>query len=109
MLSRGLLGRQRSSYGAEPRELHSGRNREYAHAPSRSRRACQRSGGLPGIDVSSRQGSVDWTVQKTAGIKFAYILATGGTYATNSKFSDQYAGALGAGIVRGSYHFANPS
>jgi len=65
--------------------------------------------GVPGIDVSAYQHSVDWAAQSAAGIKFAYVLATEGNYASNSHFASQYSGAQAAGLMVGSYHFANPA
>jgi GH25 family lysozyme M1 (1,4-beta-N-acetylmuramidase) len=38
-----------------------------------------------GIDVSSHQGNVDWTAQKSAGVTFAYVKATEGTGESSSQ------------------------
>jgi GH25 family lysozyme M1 (1,4-beta-N-acetylmuramidase) len=65
--------------------------------------------GVPGIDVSAYQHTVDWPAQAAAGIKFAYVLATEGNYASNSYFTGQDDGARAAGLLVGSYHFANPA
>ncbi|HEV2635759.1 MAG TPA: lysozyme [Actinocrinis sp.] len=63
---------------------------------------------LPGIDVSSYQGTINWaTASKT--IDFAYAKATEGTYYTNPDFPAQYNGAYTNGVIRGAYHFAIPS
>ena len=62
-----------------------------------------------GQDVSSYQGSVNWTAQYSAGSRFAYIKATEGTYYTNPDFAQQYNGSYNAGLIRGSYHFATPN
>jgi GH25 family lysozyme M1 (1,4-beta-N-acetylmuramidase) len=64
--------------------------------------------GLPGLDVSSFQGNVNWTAQWNAGARFAYIKATEGTYYTNPYFAQQYNGSYNVGMIRGSYHFARP-
>jgi len=61
-----------------------------------------------GIDVSSYQGTVDWTTQAANGITFTYIKATEGIAYTSSYFSAQYSGSYNAGIIRGAYHFARP-
>jgi GH25 family lysozyme M1 (1,4-beta-N-acetylmuramidase) len=61
-----------------------------------------------GLDVSSYQGSVNWTAQWNAGARFAYIKATEGTYYTNASFAQQYNGSYNVGMIRGSYHFARP-
>ncbi|KDQ07276.1 glycoside hydrolase family 25 protein [Botryobasidium botryosum FD-172 SS1] len=65
--------------------------------------------GLPGIDVSAYQGNVDWAGVASRGNKFAYIKATEGTTYKNPYFTQQYNGAYGAGLIRGSYHFAQPA
>jgi GH25 family lysozyme M1 (1,4-beta-N-acetylmuramidase) len=63
---------------------------------------------LPGIDVSSFQGSVNWG-SVAPHIDFVYIKATEGTYYTNPDFAQQYNGSYNAGLIRGSYHFAIPN
>lgn len=64
--------------------------------------------GLPGIDVSDYQGSINWSSVKAAGIQFAYIKATEGTSVIQSTFAANYTGAYNAGLIRGAYHFARP-
>ncbi|GIL25979.1 GH25 family lysozyme [Actinocatenispora comari] len=64
--------------------------------------------GLPGIDVSHYQGSINWSSVKGSGIRFAYIKATEGTSVVDSAFSANYTGAYNAGVIRGAYHFARP-
>jgi GH25 family lysozyme M1 (1,4-beta-N-acetylmuramidase) len=65
--------------------------------------------GLPGLDVSSHQGNVDWTAVKNNGATFAYVKATEGTSYTNPYFSQQYVGSYNVGLIRGAYHFATPN
>jgi GH25 family lysozyme M1 (1,4-beta-N-acetylmuramidase) len=67
------------------------------------------SSSLSGLDVSSYQGNVNWAQVAAAGAQFAYAKATEGTYYTNPYFAQQDTGSYGAGLVRGAYHFANPS
>ncbi len=64
--------------------------------------------GLPGIDVSNWQGSINWTSVRNAGIQFAYIKATEGTSYTDPRFDANYPAAYYAGVIRGAYHFALP-
>lgn len=64
---------------------------------------------VPGIDVSSYQGNVNWTNEWNQGIRFAYTKATEGTYYTNPYFDQQYSGSYHVGMIRGAYHFAVPS
>ena len=62
---------------------------------------------LPGIDISSYQGDVDWA-SVAPNIDFMYTKATEGTYYTNADFAQQYNGAYDYGVIRGAYHFAIP-
>ena len=64
---------------------------------------------LVGIDVSGWDPGIDWDAVAGDGISFVYIKATEGTYYTSDEFHSQFTGAAGVGILRGSYHFANPS
>ncbi|KZT57394.1 glycoside hydrolase family 25 protein [Calocera cornea HHB12733] len=64
--------------------------------------------GIPGLDVSSYQGAVDWATVAANGAKFAFIKATEGTDYVNPDFSQQYEGSYDAGLIRGAYHFAHP-
>jgi GH25 family lysozyme M1 (1,4-beta-N-acetylmuramidase) len=63
---------------------------------------------LPGIDVSAYQGDINWA-NVAPSIDFSYTKATEGTYYTNPDFDNQYEGPYDYGVIRGSYHFANPS
>jgi len=63
---------------------------------------------LPGIDVSSYQGNINWgSIAKY--LDFAYAKATEGRYYTNPYFYNQYVGPYKAGLIRGAYHFAIPN
>jgi GH25 family lysozyme M1 (1,4-beta-N-acetylmuramidase) len=64
---------------------------------------------VPGLDVSGYQPSIDWATVAADGAKFAYVKATESTDYVNPYFSDQYDGSYGAGLIRGSYHFAHPN
>ncbi|MFB9838283.1 GH25 family lysozyme [Actinoallomurus acaciae] len=66
-------------------------------------------GGLPGLDVSHYQGTINWTTVKNQGAQFAYIKATEGTTYRDPNFSANYTNAYYAGLVRGAYHFAQPA
>jgi GH25 family lysozyme M1 (1,4-beta-N-acetylmuramidase) len=63
---------------------------------------------LPGIDVSAYQGNLNWA-SIAPSIDFSYTKASEGTYYTNPDFYNQYVGPYDQGLIRGSYHFANPS
>jgi GH25 family lysozyme M1 (1,4-beta-N-acetylmuramidase) len=62
---------------------------------------------LPGIDVSSHQGNINWA-SVAPSIDFSYAKATEGTYYTNPDFNNQYEGPYNQGVIRGAYHFAIP-
>lgn len=59
-----------------------------------------------GIDVSSHQPRIDWERVKAGGYEFAFIKATGGTGYRNPEYHRQLAGARGAGLIVGHYHYA---
>jgi GH25 family lysozyme M1 (1,4-beta-N-acetylmuramidase) len=65
-------------------------------------------GAVEGIDVSSHQGIVDWTLHWNQGKRFAYVKATEGTGYLNPAFAHQYIGSYDVGMIRGAYHFALP-
>jgi GH25 family lysozyme M1 (1,4-beta-N-acetylmuramidase) len=71
-------------------------------------RAVPAPAGIPGIDVSSHQGNVNWQAQWNNGKRFAYVKATEGTSYRNPYFSQQYVGSYNIGMIRGAYHFALP-
>ena len=63
---------------------------------------------IPGIDVSKHQGQPDWAAVRGAGNAFAYIKATEGIGSVSSTLDAQLAGARGAGLVTGLYHYGRP-
>jgi GH25 family lysozyme M1 (1,4-beta-N-acetylmuramidase) len=65
--------------------------------------------GLPGMDVSSYQGNVNWSSAWSHGARWAYVKATEGTGYTNPYFAQQYNGSYNIGMIRGAYHFARPN
>ena len=65
--------------------------------------------GVVGIDVSSYQRTVNWASYKSQKRVFAYVKATEGSSYRSPYFNSQYNGAASAGLIRGAYHFANPS
>src|SRR5687768_15888891 len=50
-------------------------------------------GKVPGMDVSSHQGDVDWQSSWDKGARFAYVKATEGTQYRNPNFTQQYNGS----------------
>ncbi|ANZ37325.1 hypothetical protein BBK82_15910 [Lentzea guizhouensis] len=77
-------------------------------AGTRTAAAPPTDGKVPGMDVSSHQGDVDWPDSWAKGARFAYVKATEGTGYTNPKFGQQYHGSFHVGMIRGAYHFALP-
>ena len=71
--------------------------------------ACFPVGGVSGIDVSDAQGNVDWSAAAGAGISFAFMKATQGAHFTASTFAANWAAAPAAGVMRGAYHFFDPT
>jgi GH25 family lysozyme M1 (1,4-beta-N-acetylmuramidase) len=61
-----------------------------------------------GVDVSSYQGTVNWTKVKTAGYGFAFAKATESTNITDGDFVANITNGQAAGMVMGAYHFASP-
>jgi GH25 family lysozyme M1 (1,4-beta-N-acetylmuramidase) len=68
---------------------------------------------LRGIDVSKYQHDsgkpINWTAVKRSGVRFAFIKATGGSNRVDPWFEREWAAAGRAGIIRGAYHYADPS
>jgi lysozyme len=62
-----------------------------------------------GIDVFDGQGTIDWAAVAGSGVTFAWIKATQGTYDTQATFAANWPSARRAGVVRGAYHFFDPT
>ncbi|HTB06944.1 MAG TPA: GH25 family lysozyme [Bacteroidia bacterium] len=61
-----------------------------------------------GVDVSSYQGTPNWTQVKADGITFAYAKATEGVTIKDADFVYNETNGKSAGLVMGAYHFAHP-
>jgi len=70
-----------------------------------------KSGGsqINGIDVSSHQGTINWSSVYNAGYKFAFVKATQRDSFNDSNFITNINNAKAAGLLVGAYHFACPS
>ena len=64
---------------------------------------------VKGIDVSTYQGTIDWSAVKTAGKQFAFIRVSDGTGTIDSQFAANWAKARTHGILRGPYQFFRAS
>jgi GH25 family lysozyme M1 (1,4-beta-N-acetylmuramidase) len=62
-----------------------------------------------GIDISDAQGTINWTSVRAAGVRFAVMKATQGTYNTQHTFAANWSGARRAGVLRAAYHFFDPT
>lgn len=64
--------------------------------------------GLPGIDVSHWNGTIDWDQVAASGKRFAFAKATDGSDYVDPTYATNKAGATANGVVFGAYHFARP-
>ncbi|GAA5204683.1 GH25 family lysozyme [Microbacterium jejuense] len=60
-----------------------------------------------GVDISSYQGDVDWSVLSSEDIDFAYIKATEGSSSVDSQFLRNWEGAAQTDLLIGAYHFVS--
>ena len=72
---------------------------------------CTAGNAVPGIDVSSHQGQIDWQTVADAGVKFAFVRLGYRGYEAGNLQNDLYAdlnlkGAKDAGILVGAYFFS---
>jgi GH25 family lysozyme M1 (1,4-beta-N-acetylmuramidase) len=70
-------------------------------------------GRIQGVDTAKYQHdngrAIDWAAVSRSGQRFAFIKATGHANRTDPWFSRDWAAAGRAGVIRGAYHFADPS
>ena len=64
---------------------------------------CNAAERLPGIDVSSHQGVVDWRQVRAAGVVFAFARFSDGLEVIDERFAENFAGMKRAGVYRGAY------
>jgi lysozyme len=68
---------------------------------------------IQGIDTARYQHdggrAIDWAAVKRSGQRFAFIKATGYADRTDPWFTRDWAAAGRAGMIRGAYHYADPS
>jgi GH25 family lysozyme M1 (1,4-beta-N-acetylmuramidase) len=63
---------------------------------------------VPGIDVSSNQGVIDWSQVAASGQKFAFIRSSMGRGGVDSRFSTNFRQARDNGLLVGVYHLIRP-
>lgn len=94
-------------YAGWAMQSRSGTQSRSPHSESATPKAAKIS-GIPGLDVASYQGKVNWKNWWSKGKRFAYVKATEGTSYRSGTFSQQYSGSYKVGMIRGAYHFARP-
>ncbi|WP_336080628.1 glycoside hydrolase family 25 protein [Thalassospira sp. CH_XMU1448-2] len=60
---------------------------------------------LHGIDTSHHNGDINWQQVQNSGIAFTFVKATDGLDYLDPTFTDHFAAARKAGLLRGAYHF----
>ncbi len=63
---------------------------------------------VTGIDLSEKNGSIDWSQVGSGDIHFAYIKATEALDIVDSQFTANMKSAQEAGIIAGAYHWLHP-
>jgi GH25 family lysozyme M1 (1,4-beta-N-acetylmuramidase) len=63
---------------------------------------------VPGIDVSSHQGMIDWSQVAASGQKFVFIRSSMGRGGVDSRFSTNFRQARDNGLLVGVYHLIRP-
>jgi lysozyme len=75
--------------------------------------AVARPRAVVGVDVSKYQHPqgrpINWTAVRRSGQVFAFIKATGGSNRVDPWFKREWTAAGHAGMIRGAYHYADPS
>ena len=70
---------------------------------------CKPATVVDGVDLNADGDSLTWSTAAGAGVKFAIVKATQGNYYTDPDFTTSWAAMKSAGIVRGAYHFLDPT
>lgn len=61
-----------------------------------------------GIDVSQWQGTIQWSRLPAAGVRFA-IIRLSNNMSLDTRFDQNWSAARAAGVMRGAYHYFNPT
>lgn len=75
----------------------------------RSTTSCPSGTSSYGVDVSSFQGTIDWSQAAASGIAFGYARVADGTTFVDPDFSTNFAGMKAAGLKAGGYLFFEPN
>jgi lysozyme len=95
------------SGGSGPGEQLGSNNAAVTETPQSA--TCAGGSTLNGVDVSHYDGTIDWASVKAAGITFAFAKATESTNDIDAEFATNWPAMKAAGVVRGAYHFFDPS
>lgn len=87
-------------YGGEPEPLGVATSAIHSHCAARTE--------VRGIDVSQWQGSIQWSRLPAAGVRFA-IIRLSNNLSLDTRFDQNWAAARAAGVMRGAYHYFNPT
>ena len=63
---------------------------------------------VSGIDVSDKNGRIDWSLIRNGDIDFAYIKATEALDIIDSQYTENVRGAQESGLIIGAYHWLHP-
>ncbi len=80
-----------------------------AAAPIRETTSCPSGTSSYGVDVSSYQGTIDWSQVAASGIAFGYARVADGATIVDPNFSSYFAGMKAAGLKAGGYLFFEPN
>ncbi len=73
-----------------------------------SNAVCPGSATVEGVDVSTYQGTVNWTAVKNSGRHFGIARVSDGINHVDAHFDANWAGMKSAGLIRGVYQFFRP-
>jgi lysozyme len=63
---------------------------------------------VKGIDVSTYQGTINWTSVKADGVVYAMIRVSDGLNSPDAKFAANWSGSRAAGVIHGAYQYFEP-
>lgn len=63
---------------------------------------------IEGVDVSDKQGAIDWRAVAASGRSFAFIRASDGMGHPDTRFAANWPAAKAAGLIRGAYQYFEP-
>ncbi|HEY1811868.1 MAG TPA: GH25 family lysozyme [Kofleriaceae bacterium] len=64
---------------------------------------------VKGVDVSTYDGTVNWTAAKSAGVEYAFIRVSDGLNYPDNEFAANWSATRTAGVVHGAYQYFEPA